>query len=102
MGPLLFYTALLFADRNIQTIQSALQEDLNAVGEWFSLNCLLATAIKSMLCFLALNSVSQDHKDCPYYYWANFWSSLRTLKYLGLTFDASMCMFLYFRCTASM
>ena len=25
-------TALFFADRNIQTIQSALQEDLNAVG----------------------------------------------------------------------
>ena len=29
--------ALFFAIRNIQTIQSALQEDLNAVGEWFSL-----------------------------------------------------------------
>ena len=30
-------TALFFADRNIQ---SALQEDLNAVGEWFSSNRL--------------------------------------------------------------
>ena len=36
-----------------------------------------------MSCFLALNNVSQDHKDSPYFYWANFWS-YQTLKYLGL------------------
>ena len=29
-------TALFFASRNIQIIQSALEEDLNAAGEWFS------------------------------------------------------------------
>lgn len=34
-------TVLFFDGRNIPTIQSALQEDLNAVGEWFSLNRLL-------------------------------------------------------------
>ena len=40
-------TALFFAARNIQTIQTALQEDLNAVGEWFSLNRLLVNCDKT-------------------------------------------------------
>ena len=40
-------TALFFARRNIQTIQSALEEDLNAVGEWFSLNRLLVNYDKT-------------------------------------------------------
>ena len=40
-------TALFFAGRNIQTIQSALQEDLNAMGEWFSLNRLLVNCDKT-------------------------------------------------------
>ena len=40
-------TALFFAGRNAQTIQFALQEDLNAVGEWFSLNRLLVNCDKT-------------------------------------------------------
>ena len=45
--------------------------------------------IKPVLCFLALKRVSQDHKDSPYFYWANLELS-NTVKYLDLTFDASM------------
>ena len=40
-------TGLFFARRNIQAIQSALREDLNAVGEWFSLNSLLVNYDKT-------------------------------------------------------
>ena len=40
--------ALYFvACRNIQTIQSALEEDLVAVGEWFPLNRLLVNCDKT-------------------------------------------------------
>ena len=42
-------TALFFAGRCVQTIQSTIQEDLNAVGEWFSLNRLLVNCDKTML-----------------------------------------------------
>ena len=42
-------TALFFAERCVQTIQSYIQEDLNAVGEWFSLNRLLVNCDKTML-----------------------------------------------------
>ena len=40
-------TTLFFAGRNAQTIQFALQEDLNAVGEWFPLNRLLVNCDKT-------------------------------------------------------
>ena len=42
-------TALFLAGRCVQTIQSTIQEDLNAVGEWFSLNRLLVNCDKTML-----------------------------------------------------
>ena len=40
-------STLFFACRDIQTVQSALQEDLVAMGEWFPLNRLLVNCDKT-------------------------------------------------------
>ena len=45
--------APFFAGRNIHTIHLALQEDLNAVGEWFSLNRLLINCDKTNVMLFA-------------------------------------------------
>ena len=77
-------TALSFADRNIQTIQTSQQEDLNAVGEWFSLNRLLVNCDKTTVVLLARS------QGLSLFLLGKLLELSNTVKYLGLTFDASM------------
>ena len=69
-------TALFFADRKIQTIQSALQEDLDAVGEWFSLKRLLVNCDKTNVVLFGSKQRLASYKNSPYFYWATYWSCL--------------------------
>ena len=78
-------TALFFADRNFHSIQSALQEDLNAVGEWFSLNRLLVNCDKTNVMLFGCKQRLARSQGLSL-----FLELSNTVKYLGLTFDASM------------
>ena len=48
-------TALCFAGKDIQTIQSILQDDLNIAGEWFSGNRLLVNCAKTKVMLFRSN-----------------------------------------------
>ena len=48
-------TALFFAEKNVQTIQSILQDDLNVAGEWFSGNRLLVNCVKTKVMLFGSN-----------------------------------------------
>ena len=83
-------TALFFADRNIQTIQSALQEDLNAVGEWFSLNRMLVNCDKTNVMPFGSKQRLARSQGLSLFLLGKLLELSNTVKYLGLTFDASM------------
>ena len=67
-------SALFFACRNIQTIQSGLQEDLVAVGEWFPFNRLLVNCDKTNVMLFGSKQSLARSEDSRYFYWATFWS----------------------------
>ena len=79
-----------FADRNIQTIQSALQEDLNAVGEWFCLNRLLVNCDKTNVMLFGSKQRLARSQGLSLFLLGKLLELSNTVKYLGLTFDASM------------
>ena len=84
-------TALFFAGRNIQTIQSiqsALQEDLNAVGEWFSLNRLLVNCDKTNV-FGSKPRLARS-QGLSLFFLGKLLELSNTVKYLGVVFYASM------------
>ena len=83
-------TALFFAGRNIQTIQSALQEDLNAVGEWFSLNRLLVNCDKTNVMLFGSKQRLPRSQGLSLFLLGKLLELSNTVKYLGLIFDASM------------
>ena len=83
-------TALFFAGRNIQTIQSALQEDLNAVGEWFSLNRLLVNCDKTNVMLFGSKQRLARSQGLSLLLLGKLLELSNTVKYLGLIFDASM------------
>ena len=83
-------TALFFAGRNIQTIQSALQEDLNAVGEWFSLNRLLVNCDKTNVMLFGSKQRLARSQGLSLFLLGKLLELSNTVKYLGLIFDASM------------
>ena len=79
-----------FAGRNIQTIQSALQEDMNAVGEWFSLNRLLVTCNKTNVMLFGSKQRLTRSQGLSLFLLGKLVELSNTVKYLGLIFDASM------------
>ena len=85
-------TALFFADRNVQTIQTALQEDMKAVGEWFSLNRLLVICDKTDKTVMLFDSIKclARSQGLSLFLLGKDLEMSNTVKYLGLTFDASM------------
>ena len=83
-------TALFFADRNIQTIQSVLQEDLNAVGEWFSLNRVLVNCDKTNVMLFGSKQRLARSQGLSLFLLGKLLELSNTVKYLGLTFNASM------------
>ena len=83
-------TALFFAGRDIQTIQSALQEDLNAVGEWFSLNRLLVNCDKTNVMLFGSKQRLARSQGLSLFLLGKLLELSNTVKYLGLIFDASM------------
>ena len=83
-------TVLFFAGRNIQTIQSALQEDLNAVGEWFSLNRLLVNCNKTNVMLFGSKQRLARSQGLSLFLLGKLLELSNTVKYLGLIFDASM------------
>ena len=83
-------TALFFADRNIQTIQTALQEDLNAMGEWFSLNRLLVNCDKTTVMLFGSEKHLARSQGLSLFLLGKLLELSNTVKYLGLTFVASM------------
>ncbi|PFX12690.1 putative RNA-directed DNA polymerase from transposon BS [Stylophora pistillata] len=83
-------TALFFAGRNIQTIQSTLQEDLNAVDEWFSLNRLLVNYDKTNVMLFGSKQRLARSQGLSLFLFGNLLELSNTVKYLGLIFDASM------------
>ena len=83
-------TALFFADRKFHSIQSALQEDLNAVGEWFSLNRLLVNCDKTNVMLFGSKQRLARSQGLSLFLLGKLLELSNTVKYLGLTFDASM------------
>ena len=83
-------TSLFFADRNIQTIQSAIQEDLNALGEWFSLNRLLVNCDKTNVMLFGSKKRLARSQGLSLFLLGKLLELFNTVKYLGLTFGASM------------
>ena len=79
-----------FADRNIQTIQTSLQEDLNAVGVWFSLNRLLVNCDKTTVMLFGSKKRLARSQGLSLFLLSKHLELSNTVKYLGLTFDASM------------
>ena len=83
-------TALFFADRNIQTIQTSLQEDLNAVGECFCFNRLLVNCDKTTVMLFGSKKRLTRSQGPSLFLLSKHLELSNTVKYLGLTFDASM------------
>ena len=83
-------TALFFADRNIQTIQSVIQEELNVVGEWFSLNRLLVNCDKTNVMLFGSKQRLARSQGLSLFLLGKLLELSNTVEYLGLTFDASM------------
>ena len=83
-------TALFFSGRNIQTIQSALQEDLNAMGELFSLNRLLVNCDKTNVMLFGSKQRLARSQGLSLFLLGKLLELSNAVKYLGLIFDASM------------
>ena len=83
-------TGLFFARRNIQAIQSALQEDLNAVGEWFSLNSLLVKYDKTNVMLFGSKPGLARSQGLFLFFLGRLLELSNTVKYLSLIFDAFM------------
>ena len=83
-------TALFFSGRNIQTIQSALQEDVNAMGEWFSLNHLLVNCDKTNVMLFGSKQRLARSQGLSLFLLGKLLELSNAVKYLGLIFDASM------------
>ena len=73
-----------------QTIQSALQEDPNAVGEWFSLDRLLVDCDKTNAMLFGSKKRLARTQGLSLFLLGKLLELYNTVKYLGLTFDASM------------
>ena len=82
--------ALFFAGRNIQTIQSALQVDLNTVGKWFSLNRLLVNCDKTNVMLFGFKQRLARSQGLSLFLLGKLLELSNTAKYLGLIFDPSM------------
>ena len=83
-------TALFFAGSTIQTIQLALEEDLNAVGEWFSLNRLLVKCDKTNVMLFGSKQRLARSQGLSLFLLGKLLELSNTVKYLSLIFDASM------------
>ena len=79
-----------FFGRNIQTIQSALQEDLNAMGELFSLNRLLVNCDKTNVMLFGSKQRLARSQGLSLFLLGKLLELSNAVKYLGLIFDASM------------
>ena len=72
--------ALFFADKDAQTIQSVLQEQLKVLGTWFTENALIVNCSKTkVICFGTKQSLSGTPLELT-----------TTVKYLGLSFDVNL------------
>ena len=83
-------TSLFFARRNIQAIQSVLQEDLTAVGEWFSLKSLLVNYGKTNVMLFGPKQGLARSQGPSLFFLGKLLELSNTVKYLSLIFDASI------------